>query len=133
MSVDLHIEDVSLDKTLLSCRQAYVEGFRALLHPYLPAGRTWLAFQEQYSAYIDYEYWGVEEEPVNPDDFPRAGDLVEDFELLRQALLAFKKSTSENLDSYQQRLLRLFSVDLLESLRDHCRNNPESRIFVSIC
>lgn len=133
MSVDLSIEDVSLDKTLLCCQNAYVYSFRALVHPFLPEKRAWLAFQEHYSAYVNHAYWGVEEEPINSDDLHLAGDLVEEFEFLLMALRALKGSGVENLSHNENRALRIFSEDQLEFMRDHCRDNPESRILVSLC
>ncbi|MCR9271114.1 MAG: hypothetical protein NXH72_14070 [Hyphomonadaceae bacterium] len=132
MSVDLNIEDVTLDITLLHCRNAYVAAFRTMLHPHLPSGRKWLAFEERHSSYVDYAYWGVNEEVVKLDDLPRAGDLVEEFELLLKARQAHERFGRKNTDEFQNRVLNVFTAELLERMRDHCRDNPDSQILVSL-
>ena len=133
MSVDFVIEDVSLGKTLLHCRNAYVDALGVMLRPYLPSGRKWLAFQEHDSAYVDYAYWGVKEEPMTDDELPFASELEEDFQLLVKALKSFKKTSTADLDEFKNRALKIFTLDLLEFMRDHCRDNPNSRIRISLC
>lgn len=132
MSVDFIIEDVSLDKTLLECRQAYTDAFRAIVHPYLPSGRKWRAFEEHYSGYVDYEYWGVEEETVTPDEMPKAGELVGEFELLLKAVSALKPDDLNGLNEIQKRGLYVFRTERLKDLLNHCRKHPNSRIMVII-
>lgn len=128
MSVDINIEDLTLDRTLFSCRNAYVDTLLSVLRPHLGADQIRLAFNITQSSYLPFE-----DEITDLDELPRAADIAHEFDLLLKAMRALGPSEIDRLDKYQKHAMKVFSPGLFEDLRDHCREHPDSRILVSLC